>query len=155
MNSAEIRTLERERFLFKKMRDLMVAQAWTRFQSLVLIGVTIFSLVLAVGGIAQVARWFTFIQDIRLPWPASVTFPDFGMVSSTLPNPAMVKALSQFPLWGFKDATVTALVVMFAILIFRLWKGVNLWKDIRRMRETMKDIDLELERLKNSADDER
>jgi hypothetical protein len=155
MNDAEIRTLERERFLFQKMHDLMVAQAWTRLQSLVLIGITIFSLVLAVGGIAQVARWFTFIQNIHLPWPASVTFPELQMVSSTLPNPVVVRALSQFPLWGFKDATVTALIVMLAILVFRLWKGVNLWKDIRRMRETMKDIDFELERLRSSADDER
>ena len=125
------------------------------FQSLVFIGVAIFSLTLAVGGLAQLARWFTFIQRINLPWPASIGFPELLNASSTLPNPDVINALSKFPLWGIKDATMTALIVMILILVFRLWKGVHLWRDVRRIRLAIREIDAQMEHLEHSADDER
>lgn len=155
MHSFEYRALERERFLYEKLRDLMISQSWMMFQSLVFIGVVIFSLILAVGGLAQIARWFTFVQKINLPWPASVGFPEILNASSSLPSSGLINVLSRFPLWGVKDATVTALIVMSVVLLFRLWKGYRLWCDVRLMRETIKEIDMQLQALKYSADDER
>lgn len=155
MNSFEYRALERERFLYIKLRELMVAQSWLMLQSLVFIGITIFSLILAVGGLAQIARWFQVLQTIQFPLPAAFGFPEFVSASSTLPSPQFVNALSRFPLWGVKDATLTALIVMSLVLVFRLWKGMKLWRDIRIMRITIREIDEQLERLRHSADDER
>lgn len=125
------------------------------FQSLALIGVAVFSLILAAGGLAQVARWVTFMQGIELPWPASIGFSGFLNTSSSMPDPRVMEALSKFPLWGIKDATATALIVMLVILAFRLWKGFRLWRDVRAIKQTIRAFDQELEALRRSADDER
>lgn len=133
----------------------MIARGWTMVQSLILIGVALFSLILAVGGLAQLARWFTVIQQLNIPWAASLGFSEFLNATSSLPSPGVINALSKFPLWGFKDATMTALIVMALLLAFHIWKGFHFLADIRIIRETIKEIDARLEVLQHSADDER
>ena len=155
MPSAEYRALVRERFLHEKVRGLLITQGWMMFQSLAFIGIAVFSLILATGGLVQVASWFTFMQGIELPWPAaSFGFSEFANASASMPSPRVLEALSKFPLWGIKDATVTALVVMVVILVFRLWKGFRLWRDVRTIKQTIRELDQELETLRQSADDD-
>jgi hypothetical protein len=145
------RTLQRERFLQEQVYTLMRAQGFDMLQSLVIIGVSVFSLVLAIGGLAQVARVFEAIGRVNIAVPTPFGTQSIFNASSALPSPAFVGILQNVPLFGIKDAVSAALLVMFVILAIRVWQGYRLIKRMRTIRQMMREIDKDLTTIRRTT----
>ena len=128
----------------------MRSQGWGMFQSLLLIAFTVFSLTLAIGGLAQVGRVLSAISGLNISLPTSLGGRTLFSASSTIPYPEFVNALQHVPLFGIKDAVTAALLVTFGIFLIRLWQGYRLWKNLRRIRQIIRELDHELGEIEYS-----
>lgn len=149
MHSPEHRAVERQRFLYEQVGNLMRAQSWDMLQSLMLIAFTVFSLTLAIGGIAQMARIVTVISGLNISLPGYLGGKTLFNASSTIPYPEFVGVLQRVPLFGVRDAATAAFVVTFVIFVLRLWQGYRLLKNLRRVRATVRELDKELSALRH------
>ena len=145
-----IQQRERQLMLYRDMRDLIHVQIWSIGRSLLMMSVTIFSLLLTAGALAELARLFQRMEEFKITLPATVlsqskTLFDFG---SHLPSSPVLEYAARLPFGNVKQAALVTLGIILVVILLRSLRVYRVWLHARTYKFMIHEIKAEIAELR-------
>ena len=145
-----IQQRERQLMLYRDISGLTRVQVWSIGRSLLMMTITIFSLLVTLGALAELARVFQRMEEFKITLPSTIlsqskTLFDFG---SHLPASPVLEYAARLPLGDVKQATFITLGVIFVIVVLRSFRVYRVWMRTRSYYQTINEIEEELRALR-------
>lgn len=144
----EIRQRERQHLLFKSNRKLLQMHIWSSIKSILIVGLTVFSLAWTVGELAGLAQWIKHAQQtsVRVPIPFANDIK--WDVGALIPTSTVFVAAAQLPQWTIRDAGMIAIAAMVLVFVEKCVLAFFAWRQTRQMDEAEEDLEEEIDVLK-------
>ncbi len=146
-----IQQRERQLMLYRDVRELTRTHLFGIGRSLMMLGITIFSLLVTLGALAELARLFQRVEEFKITLPATVVSQskmlfDFG---SHLPSSPMIQYIAKLPLGDLKQAGLLTFGVIVLILLGRFISVYRGWRHTQTYESHIRELEAEIQELRS------
>lgn len=144
----EVRGREREDLQCRAIRQLMNAQAWTSFRSVLIFSLTVFLLLAALGQLVGLAKWVQSVQQYSVDIPSPIGKGILLSASEFIPKSSLVDLAARLPEYGVLEAAVISVIILIFLVAWRAYTGYFLFRQARALRRVSRELGQELKILR-------
>lgn len=146
-----IQQRERQLALCQDVHSLTRVQVWSIGRSLLVMTVTVFSLLVTLGVLAEFARIFQGMEEFKITLPSTVlsqskTLFDFG---AHLPASPVLEYAARLPLGDVKRAGIITLGIILTIVVLRSLRVYHVWIRSRASKQMIGELEEEIRVLRD------
>lgn len=141
--------LERDRTkrLFETVHRTTSFQFISTIKSVLFVGLSVFSVIWAMGVVVQLAHWISNTSLSDLSPMAGIFFGSGAKQAPIIKTGSWVTTIGNLPMPNWRDATLWAAIVMILIVLERAYTSYITWRDTRFLKQGSDDITKEIETL--------
>lgn len=143
--------LERDRTkrLFETVHRTTSFQFISTIKSVLFVGLSVFSVIWAMGVVVQLAQWISSTSLSDLSPMASVFFGSGAKQAPIVGTQPWLTKIANLPMLNWRDATFWAAIIMILIVLERAYTSYITWRDTRFLKQGKEDIAREIETLES------
>lgn len=130
--------------LFETVHRTTSFQFFATIKGVLFVGVSIFSVLWAIGAVVQVAQWVSKASLSDLSPVATMLLGSNAKHTPIVTGQSWLSRLAQLPIIDWRDATLWATIIMVLIALERFYTSYATWRDTQFLRQGQAELEAEI-----------